>query len=319
MHLHRSFVGSGFIFRFARLALVGLLALPLPALAEDHSDVQIGRTPAVTAAHGMVVAQEAIAARIGADILRKGGNAIDAAVAVGFAMAVTYPRAGNLGGGGFMVIHRANGEDTTIDYRETAPAAISKDSFLDGQGNADPRKSRDSALAIGVPGTVAGLALAEQKYGSGQFTLADLIAPALALARDGIDIADDMADALPRELRRLTRWPSSARLFLKADGRGLGAGDRLVQTELADTLAAIAKDGPQAFYEGETAQKLAAAVQAAGGVMTVDDLKAYRAIERRAGARQLSRLRHRLDAAALLRRHRADRDAQHPRRLRSGA
>ena len=124
----------------------------------------------------MVVAQEAIAARVGADILRKGGNAVDAAVAVGFTMAVTYPRAGNIGGGGFMVIHRANGDDTAIDYRETAPSAINKTSFLDAQGNADPQKSRDSALGIGVPGTVAGLALAEQKYGSGRFTLAELIA-----------------------------------------------------------------------------------------------------------------------------------------------
>ena len=138
----------------------------------------------------MVVAQEAMAARIGADILEKGGNAVDAAVAVGFALAVTYPRAGNIGGGGFMVIHRAGaadgGGDTTIDYRETAPAAINDKSFLDAQGNADPQKSRDSALAIGVPGTVAGLALAEEKYGSGRFTLADLMQPAIALARDGI-------------------------------------------------------------------------------------------------------------------------------------
>ena len=128
----------------------------------------------------MVVAQEARAARIGVDILQKGGNAVDAAVAVGFALAVSYPRAGNIGGGGFMVIHRANGEDTAIDYRETAPAAINAKSFLDAQGNADPQKSRESALAIGVPGTVAGLALAEEKYGSGHFTLADLIAPAIA-------------------------------------------------------------------------------------------------------------------------------------------
>ncbi|HXW39590.1 MAG TPA: gamma-glutamyltransferase [Xanthobacteraceae bacterium] len=229
----------------------------------------------------MVVAQEGRAARIGTDILRQGGNAVDAAVAVGFALAVSYPRAGNIGGGGFMVIHLANGDDTTIDYRETAPAAVNAMSFLDAQGNADPHKSRESALAIGVPGTVAGLALALQKYGSGHFTLADLIAPAIAMARDGIMLPDaDTADLAPSVLARLSHWPSTARIFLKSDGSPLSQGDRLVQSELADTLAAIAHDGPKAFYQGPIAQQLAAAVQAAGGVMTVDDLKDYSAVER---------------------------------------
>jgi gamma-glutamyltranspeptidase/glutathione hydrolase len=262
------------------LALAVLLALPLGVRGEDAVAPETGRAPAVTAAHGMVVAQEALAARIGADILRRGGNAIDAAVAVGFAMAVTYPRAGNIGGGGFMVIHRAGGDDTTIDYREIAPAAIDAKSFLDAAGNADPQKSRDSALAIGVPGTVAGLALAEQKYGSGKFTLADLIAPAVALARDGITVTDDTADSLPVDRPRLARWPSSAQIFLKADGSVLAEGDRLLQPDLADTLAAIARDGPRAFYEGPVAAKLAAAIKAAGGVLTTDDLKNYRATER---------------------------------------
>ena len=234
----------------------------------------------VAAKDGMVVTQEARAAHIGVDILQKGGNAVDAAVAVGFALAVSYPRAGNIGGGGFMVIHLANGQDTTIDYRETAPAAINAKSFLDAAGNADPQKSRMSALAIGVPGTVAGLALAEKKYGSGRFTLADLIAPAVAMARDGITLDDDMTDEQTNILARLAHWPSSAKIFLKADGNGLSAGDRLVQSDLADTLATIARDGPDAFYQGPIAWKIAAAVQAAGGVMTVDDLKDYHAIER---------------------------------------
>jgi gamma-glutamyltranspeptidase / glutathione hydrolase len=254
------------------------------ARAEGRLDPQIGHAHSATGANGMVVAQEAIAARIGAEILQKGGNAVDAAVATAFALAVTYPRAGNIGGGGFMVIHCADGQggtqDTTIDYRETAPAAINSKSFLDAQGNADPQKSRDSALAIGVPGTVAGLALAEQKYGSGKFTLADLVMPAIALAREGIAIADDTADSLPTDKARLARWPSSARIFLKPDGNVLAPGDRLVQPDLADTLLAIAQEGPQAFYEGAIAKKIAAAVQAAGGVMTADDLKGYRAIER---------------------------------------
>jgi gamma-glutamyltranspeptidase / glutathione hydrolase len=267
--------------RLAWLALAGVLASSLAAYGEDGSPVAaVRRAQAVSAQNGMVVAQEARAVQIGADILQKGGNAIDAAVAVGFALAVTYPRAGNLGGGGFMVIHRANGEDTTIDYRETAPAAINSKSFLDADGNADSHKSRDSALAVGVPGTVAGLALAEQKYGSGRFNLADLIAPAIAIARDGILIGDDTAESLPTGNPRLARWPSSARIFFKPGGGVLAAGDRLVQSDLADTLAAVAREGPQAFYQGPLAEKLAAAVEAAGGVMTADDLKSYTAIER---------------------------------------
>jgi gamma-glutamyltranspeptidase / glutathione hydrolase len=287
--------------RLRRFAVTGLVALAFVAHglpddvarrnfvhAEGRLDPQIGHAHSATAANGMVVAQEAIAARVGADILQKGGNAVDAAVATAFALAVTYPRAGNIGGGGFMVIHRADsqgggqsgGEDTTIDYRETAPAGINSKSFLDAQGNADPQKSRDSGLAIGVPGTVAGLALAEEKYGSGKFTLADLIMPAIVLARDGIAIADDTADSLPIDRPRLARWPSSARIFLKPDGNVLEPGDRLVQPDMADTLLAIAQEGPQAFYESGTAKKIASAVQAAGGVMTADDLKNYRAIER---------------------------------------
>ena len=134
--------------KLAAFAFIGLLALPLSARADGRLDSAIGQAQPVTAAHGMVVAQEAMAARIGADILQKGGSAVDAAVAVGFALAVTYPRAGNIGGGGFIVIHRANGEDTTIDYRETAPAAINDKSFLDAQGNADPQKSRDRKSVV---------------------------------------------------------------------------------------------------------------------------------------------------------------------------
>jgi gamma-glutamyltranspeptidase/glutathione hydrolase len=267
--------------RLACLALAVTLAFSFVARAEDRSpDVAVAPAQGIVAHNGMVVTQEARAARVGVDILQKGGNAVDAAVAVGLALAVSYPRAGNIGGGGFMVIHLATGKDTTIDYRETAPAAINAKSFLDAAGNADPQKSRMSALAIGVPGTVAGLALAEKKYGSGHFTLADLIAPAIAMARGGITLDDDMTDEQTNILARLAHWPSSAKIFLKADGSGLSAGDRLVQSDLADTLETIARDGPDAFYQGPIAWKIAAAVQAAGGVMTVDDLKDYRAIER---------------------------------------
>src|SRR5215471_2788645 len=159
-----------------RLALVTLaVALAWPADAQErrfYTPPPLDTVQAVPAEHGMVVAQEKLAAQIGAEILRQGGNAVDAAVATGFALAVTYPRAGNIGGGGFMVIHSAErGQDITIDYRETAPAATTPDIFLGVDGKPDPVKSRDSALGIGVPGTVAGLALALEKFGSGKFSL----------------------------------------------------------------------------------------------------------------------------------------------------
>src|ERR1700730_925489 len=231
--------------------------------------------------HGMVVAQEKRAASIGVDILSLGGNAVDAAVAVGFAMAVTFPAAGNLGGGGFMVIHLAKeNRNVALDYRETAPAAATKDMFLDPKGDPDPKKSRDSGLAVGVPGTVAGLALAEQKDGSGTFSLADLIVPAIELARDGFPVENDFPKFLPFFRDRFARWPSSAAIFLDSNKQMLKDGDRLVQLDLANTLQAIAKDGPSAFYQGRTAELIVAAVDKAGGIMTKDDLANYRTIER---------------------------------------
>jgi gamma-glutamyltranspeptidase/glutathione hydrolase len=229
----------------------------------------------------MVVAQESRAARIGVEILERGGNAVDAAVAVGFAMAVTYPRAGNIGGGGFMLIHlAATSKDIAIDYRETAPAAIHRDIFLDHKGDADAEKSRFSALAIGVPGTVAGLAMAHEKYGSGNFTLADLLAPAIRLARDGIPVEDDTADSLSEYSSRFARWSASAQIFLRRDGSALREGDTLRQGDLAAALETVARKGPRGFYDGPLAEKIASAVRAAGGIMTADDLKNYRAIER---------------------------------------
>jgi gamma-glutamyltranspeptidase / glutathione hydrolase len=263
------------------LTLFCFLALSPLALGQERPNAQIRQAQAAVGRHGMVVAQEALAARIGVDILKRGGNAVDAAVAIGFAMAVTYPRAGNLGGGGFMVIHRRNGRNIAIDYREMAPRAINDKSFLDAQGNADPQKSRFSALAIGVPGTVAGLALAERKYGSGRFTLAQLIAPAIALARYGFPVTDETVEVPANEPSRLLRWPSSAKVFFKGDGKPFAPGDRLVQSDLAGTLRAIARHGPRAFYRGPLARKIAAAVKQAGGVMTAGDLKKYRAVERK--------------------------------------
>lgn len=246
----------------------------------------VARAPAihpaqtVVARNGLVVAQEERAARIGIEFLDRGGNAVDAAVAVGFAMAVTYPRAGNIGGGGFMVIHLASdNRDLAIDYRETAPAKSSEAMFLDTQGNADPEKSRDSALSVGVPGTVAGLALAHAKYGSGKFTLAELIAPAIDLAEKGFQVEDDLADSLPQARERLKRWPATTAIFFNGD-QPMREGERLIQLDLADTLRAIAKDGPGAFYRGRTAAQIADAVVKAGGIMSKDDLANYNPIER---------------------------------------
>src|SRR5437868_3486753 len=246
------------------------------APAQQYPPVQ-----AVTAPHGMVVAQESRAALIGAEVLKRGGNAVDAAVAVGFAMAVTYPRAGNIGGGGFMLIHLARkNQDIAIDYRETAPAATTRETFLNAKGEADPAKSREQGLAIGVPGTVAGLTHALQKYGSGKFKLSQLIAPAIDLARHGYKVGDEFEETGRSSIARMARWPSTAKLFLKPDGSLIARGTLLVQSDLAAALEAISRRGPRAFYEGPVADKLSAAVREAGGLMTSDDLKNYKAVER---------------------------------------
>ena len=277
---------------FAASGRAFVVALTLALIACEPSNAQQGRrgfyappapgtVHAVSAEHGMVVAQEKLAAQIGADILRQGGNAVDAAVATGFAMAVTYPRAGNIGGGGFMVIHSADRkEDIAIDYRETAPAATTRDIFLGADGKPDIAKSRDSALGIGVPGTVAGLSVALDKYGSGKFSLADLVKPGIAIAANGIVITDDSADTLPDWHKRLAKWPSSAKIFSRADGSSLREGDTLVQADLATTLSAIAEQGARGFYEGPVAEKLVQSIREAGGIMTLDDLKSYRAVIR---------------------------------------
>ena len=271
--------------RRAIAAIVLVFACGTAAIAQEqrrlYSPADLSTIRAVPAKHGMVVAQEKLAAQIGADILRQGGNAVDAAVATGFALAVTYPRAGNIGGGGFMVIHSAErNEDIAIDYRETAPAAITRDIYLGPDGKPDTDKSRNSALGIGVPGTVAGLALALEKYGSGRFTLAQVLQPAIALARDGFVVTDDMADTLPAMYRRMARWPNSAKTFSRDDGSPLREGDRLIQPDLAATLSAIAEQGPRGFYQGPVAERLAKAVSSAGGIMTADDLKSYQAVIR---------------------------------------
>ena len=273
-----------------RLTLLRTLALVLAATGPSHAQGEPPEPPPIQSddarllpvlgAHGMVSSQEARATRVGVDILKAGGNAVDAAVAVGFALAVTLPRAGNLGGGGFMMIHRAGGDETiALDYRETAPAAARSGMFLDAQGEPDRAASTRTGKAVGVPGTVRGLAEAHRLYGSGRFTLADLIAPAEKLAREGIPVESGLADSLPRAAGLLGRWPSSRKIFFAGE-RPLQRGERLIQADLADTLGAIAKNGADAFHTGPIAERIAAAVREAGGVMTADDLAAYRPVLR---------------------------------------
>jgi gamma-glutamyltranspeptidase/glutathione hydrolase len=264
-----------------QVAALACLWFPPAAAIADPVISPLATARPVVAKHGMIVTQEATASRVGLDILRRGGSAVDAAVAIGFALAVTLPRAGNLGGGGFMLIHRADLNQTTaIDYRETAPAATTKDVFLDANGKADPFKSRYSGLAIGVPGTVAGLELAWRKYGSGKFSFADLIAPAIALARQGLTVDDDVVDSLPLAAKALSSHPSSARIYLRPDGSPPQTGDHLALDDLAATLETIAVKGAGGFYSGPVAQKIVDAVNAAGGRMTIEDLADYHAVER---------------------------------------
>jgi gamma-glutamyltranspeptidase / glutathione hydrolase len=270
-----------------RASVLAILCLAAPSGLQAEPPLpppiisQGARVLPVLARHGMVVAQEGIAAKVGVEILRRGGNAIDAAVATGLALAVTLPRAGNLGGGGFMLVYLAKEKKTVvIDFREAAPADTPRDVFLTEEGEAVVARSRDSGLGVGVPGTVAGLSLALRNYGSGKFSLAELTAPAVTLARAGIDVEGDLADSLPHAQPRLKRWPSAARIFLHQDGTALAPGDRLVQADLAFVLEAIGRDGERAFYEGPVAEKIVASVRAAGGRMSLDDLKSYRAMER---------------------------------------
>ncbi|MCL9646696.1 MULTISPECIES: gamma-glutamyltransferase [Pantoea] len=234
----------------------------------------------VKAQHGMVASVDAMATQVGVDILRQGGNAVDAAIAVGFALAVTHPQAGNLGGGGFMLLRTASGRTAAIDFREMAPARASRDMFLDKQGNADSKLSLTSHLASGTPGTVAGFALAAKKYGT--LPLRTLLAPAIKLARDGIIVNDALADDLATYGKEnLINHATSRAIFYKADGRPYQKGDRLVQKNLARSLQLIAQQGADAFYTGRIADEIAGEMAQHGGLIGKADLAAYRAVERK--------------------------------------
>ena len=233
----------------------------------------------VWAKNGMVATQEALASDIGLQILKDGGNAVDAGVAVGFALAVTLPRAGNIGGGGFMMIYDAKQDKTVaLDYREKAPSSASRDMYLDSDGNAVSDLSRYHGLAVGVPGTVAGLLKALEDHGT--MSREQVMAPAIALAEDGIEVTAGLSESLTALSARLQKWPSTKKVFFKADGSAYQPGERLTQPELARSLKLIAAQGADGFYKGETASKLVKAVNDAGGRMSLQDLSNYEAIAR---------------------------------------
>ena len=210
----------------------------------------------VVAEGGAVVSVDVIASRVGAEILAKGGNAVDAAIATAFALAVTWPEAGNLGGGGFMLVRMADGEKAFIDYREIAPAAATPTMFLDADGNVDPVRVRLGYTPVGVPGTVAGLAEAHERFGSLEW--AELVEPAYELARDGIPISDALAASIEAEQAELALDPEARRIFLLDDGTYRRAGMRLVQSDLAESLRQIADEGTDAFYRGAIAESICA-------------------------------------------------------------
>ena len=233
----------------------------------------------VWAKNGMVATQEALASDIGLKILKDGGNAVDAAVAVGFALAVTLPRAGNIGGGGFMMVYDAKqGKTVALDYREKAPSSAARDMYLDSDGNAVSDLSRYHGLAVGVPGTVAGLLKALEDHGT--MSRGQVMAPAIALAENGIEVTAGLSESLEALSDRLQKWPSTKKIFFKPDGSAYQPGELLRQPELAKSLKLIAAKGNDGFYKGETARKLVKAVNEAGGNMSLQDLANYQAIAR---------------------------------------
>ncbi len=256
----------------ARWMVFTALACPPPGWADRQ---------AVPAEQGMVVSVHELGSAAGVEILLKGGNAVDAAIATGFALAAVFPSAGNLAGGGFMLIHLAEGDrQTVIDYREAAPGGATRDMFLDAEGKVmtEEGSARIGWRASGVPGTVAGFALAFEKYGSGRVTWAELIEPARQLA-EGHVLTPGAAASMRGAASRLQRYAESKRVYLK-DGEGWKVGEVWPQPDLAATLARLQKEGPREFYEGGTARLMDRAMTENGGTITLEDLRGYRAIER---------------------------------------
>jgi len=260
----------------AVVASLPLLALSAPAPAEPPYPHAV-----LSTSQGLVVSSETHASEAGAEILRRGGNAVDAAVATGLALAVTYPWAGNLGGGGFMLIHLAGGRDVALDFRETAPAAATRTMYLGPDGGVLTGDDSSTAgwRASGVPGTVAGFALALEKYGSGRVTWAEVVEPARRLAAEGHRLSAAAARRLQDHREFLGRCAETKRVYL-GDGEAPRPGELRVLPDLAATLARLQRDGPREFYEGETARRIAADMAAHHGTLTLDDLRGYRPVER---------------------------------------
>ncbi len=235
----------------------------------------------VRAKHAMVASQHELASKIGLEIMRKGGNAVDAAIAVGLALAVVYPEAGNIGGGGFMLVRLNSGRTIAIDYRESAPAAANRDVFLDRNGELIKGEGSSTIgyRASGVPGTIAGFDLAFKKYGSGKVKWRDLVEPARLLAQNGYVLSFRLANLFRTYRANLSKYPESKRVFLN-DGKFFSEGDVFKQPDLARTLGRISSGGAREFYNGETARLIAADMQANKGLITLKDLKDYKARER---------------------------------------
>jgi gamma-glutamyltranspeptidase / glutathione hydrolase len=259
------------------IAIFALIALIFPVNSYSyafHREPSWGR-------RAMVASQHELASQVGVEILKRGGNAVDAAIAVGFALAVVYPEAGNIGGGGFMLIRKKDGTAVAIDYREMAPAAAYRDMFIDDAGNLI-RGEGSSTLgyrASGVPGVVAGFELAFQKYGSGKVKWPDLVEPARRLARDGYVLSHRLAELFKNYRNNLEKYPESKRIFLN-NGKLFEAGDRLVQADLTVTLGRIQTNGAKGFYTGKTAELIAADMKANNGLITLEDLRNYEPKER---------------------------------------
>jgi gamma-glutamyltranspeptidase/glutathione hydrolase len=248
-----------------------MLSILLPAAVDAAS------AAVVEAEHGMVVSAHRLASEVGVRILEAGGNAVDAAVGVGYALAVVDPCCGNIGGGGLMTVHLADSRETFINFRETAPAAAAAGMYLDAKGDLVTDLSRHGYLAAGVPGTVMGLDHAATKYG--RLPRAQLIAPAIALARDGFVLSRADTDILGARADRFAKDPGAAAIFLRPDGSHFEPGDRLVQHDLAATLELISEQGPAAFYKGPIAAAVAKASRQNGGVLAAEDFAAYTVTE----------------------------------------
>jgi gamma-glutamyltranspeptidase/glutathione hydrolase len=227
--------------------------------------------------HGMVVTAQHLASEIGVEVMKSGGNAVDAAVAVGYALAVVHPSAGNIGGGGFMTIRFKDGKSTFLDFRERAPLAATKDMYLDKDGNPIEGASLDGYLAVGVPGSVAGLEMAREKYGT--LTRQKLLEPAIRLAREGFILGQGDAAILADDSERLNQDKAAAAIFMRADGKPYGSGEKLVQSDLASTLSQISEKGADAFYKGPIADQIVKASHAKGGILARADFEQYKVRE----------------------------------------